>query len=143
MYEMYEFQIHRLRLTVRTFTPQLLVCFLTLWVFGCSGGTGPAVVQPELARQTLMTALNAWKDGNSIDSLRTQSPEIVVQDMDWTAGKQLTDFALQGDGKSVGANLSIEVALVLADASGETSTQRVWFLVGTDPALTVFRDMFH
>ena len=140
---MYEFQIYRLRLAVRTFTTQLLVCLLAVWVLGCSLGTGPAAVRPELARETLITALTAWKDGSSIDALRAQSPEIVVQDPDWTAGKQLTDFALQGDGKSVGATLSIEAQLVLADASGETLTQRVWFLVGTDPALTVFRDMFH
>ena len=56
---------------------------------------------------------------------------------------QTADFELQGDGKSVGANLSIEVHLTLVDTEDKKNEQKVWYLVGTDPALTVFRDMLH
>ncbi len=128
--------------TKRSMT-QILVAMLAVCVVGCFGANAPEAVRPELAKETLITALTAWKDGSQIDVLQTQSPAIVVQDMDWSAGKQLKEFTLQGDGKAVGANLSIEVELILADSSGKTSNSKVWYLVGTDPALTVFRDMFH
>lgn len=122
---------------------QLMIAGCVLCLFGCSGGSATDTVRPDLAKDTLITALTAWKDGKKIDAMQSENPAIVVQDMDWTAGKQLKEFALQSDGKAVGANLSIEVELSLADASGKISKPKVWYLVGTDPALTVFRDMFH
>lgn len=122
---------------------QLFVAVFSILASGCSGLSAPNTVRPDLAKDTLIEALTAWKDGSTIDALQTQSPAIVVQDTDWSAGKKLKAFTLQGDGKAVGANLSIEVELTLVDSSGETSKPRVWYLVGTDPALTVFRDMFH
>ena len=124
-------------------TTQMFVALLVVCVVGCFGANSPEAVRPELAKQALITALTAWKDGSEIDVLQSQSLAIVVQDMDWSAGKQLKEFTLQGDGTAVGANLSIEVELILADSSGKTSNPKVWYLVGTDPALTVFRDMFH
>lgn len=122
---------------------QLFIMILAFIVSGCFGQSAPDTVRPDLAKDTLIKALTAWKDGSKIDALQTQSPAIVVQDMDWSAGAQLKEFSLQGDGKAVGANLSIEVELTLVDPSGKTSKPKVWYLVGTDPALTVFRDMFH
>lgn len=119
----------------------LIVLSVTIQGIGCSEPSD--AVRPDVAKETLITALTAWKNGDSPPLLQERSPAIVVQDMDWTAGAKLQDFQLQGDGKAVGANLSIEVELTLVDAAGASSQQKVWYLVGTDPALTVFRDMLH
>ena len=122
-----------------------LACLFLLITFtsvGCSGSAQDAV-QPNLAKETLITTLTAWKSGETPGQLQSRSPAIVVQDMDWTAGAKLQDFILQGDGKAIGANLSIEVELALVDSKGKASKPKVWYLVGTDPALTVFRDMLH
>ena len=127
----------------RHFVLQLSAVLLAVSFAGCSGESSTDSVRPDLAKETLIKALSAWKDGGKVDALQSQAPPIVVQDMDWSAGKQLQEFSLQGDGKSVGANLSIEVELTLQDAAGKTSKSKVWYLVGTDPALTVFRDMLH
>jgi hypothetical protein len=111
---------------------------------GCSGTSGLDTVRPDLAKDTLILALTDWKNGVEVpDLLQARTPPIVVQDMDWSAGTKLQEFELQGEGKSVGANLSIEVQLTLVDSAGKSTQQKVWYLVGTDPALTVFRDMFH
>ena len=110
---------------------------------GCSGFSSLDTVRPDVAKETLVTALTAWQDGRMPGELKSGSPAIVVQDMDWSAGSQLSKFELQGDGRAVGANLSIEVELNLVNKAGESTQQKVWYLVGTDPALTVFRDMLH
>lgn len=130
-----------LRLKQRLVVPMLIVLSVTIQGIGCSEPADD--VRPNVAKETLITALTAWKNGDSPPLLQEKSPAIVVQDMDWTAGAKLQDFQLQGDGKSVGANLSIEVELTLVDAAGASTQQKVWYLVGTDPALTVFRDMLH
>ena len=133
----------RLRQLLRRSLGQFFMVTLACAIAGCFGQSAPDSVRPDLAKDTLVKALSAWKDGSKIDSLQAQSPAIVVQDKDWSAGSQLTEFTLQGEGKAVGANLSIEVELTLVDSAGKTSKPKVWYLVGTDPALTVFRDLFH
>lgn len=128
--------------TAHTFIPtSLLYLLLLLPTAGCSDTIVPAAVRPDLARDTLVSALTAWKSGQPPDQLQTQSPSIVVQDLDWVSGATLQDFKLQSDGEAVGANLSIEVELALTEPGGKPSTRKVWYLVGTDPVLTVFRDM--
>lgn len=123
---------------------QLLhVTVLAICSVGCSDGANPYPVRSDVARQTLETALDAWKAGNEPSKLRDDNPTIVVQDLDWSAGTQLTAYELVNEGKAVGANLSIEVRLELKDKAGKVSQKSVWYLVGTDPSLTVFRDMFH
>ncbi|WP_077022384.1 hypothetical protein [Fuerstiella marisgermanici] len=136
---------HRAFLTARGYSVRQLLHVTVLAVFsvGCSDGANPYPVRSDVARQTLETALDAWKAGTEPSMLREHNPTIVVQDLDWSAGTQLTAYELVNDGKSVGANLSIEVHLELKNKAGNVSQKNVWYLVGTDPALTVFRDMFH
>lgn len=104
---------------------------------GCS--TDPpkvAAVKPEEARAALKSTLDAWKAGKTIDSLSTENPPIVAQDMDWMQGKKLTSYEVVGDGTPQDANLRCEVKLTLA---GDPTEKKVFYIVGTSPKLTVFR----
>ncbi len=67
--------------------------------------------------------------------MKAENPSIVVQDVDWMGGQSLEDYELLGDGKPMGANLSIEVRLKLKDPAGKVTEKNVWYLVGTDPVL--------
>jgi hypothetical protein len=110
---------------------------------GC--GSGPyesAPVNPEIARETLTSALESWKDGESIEALQEDSPAIVVQDFDWSAGMKLLDYEVLDDGKPESANLIARVKLSLEDREGAKSEKTATYVVGTAPVLTVFRDMF-
>ena len=110
---------------------------------GC--GSGPyesAPVNPEVARETLNAALESWKEGATIESLKADSPSIVVQDFDWSGGAKLLDYEVLDDGKPESANLVARVKLSLEDKEGTKSERTVTYLVGTAPVLTVFRDMF-
>lgn len=120
-----------------------LLLTLCLPCAGCSGKPKIYEVRPDTARQTLVTALTGWKSGLTPEALRGLPEGIVVQDPDWQGGARLQDFALLSDGTPVGANLSVEVRLDLVEKKNATVSRRVWYLVGTDPALTVFRDLFH
>ena len=115
-----------------------LVC-----VVGCSDGGVRYPVRPDVANQTLNAVLSHWKNGGKPDELRDADPQIVVQDFDRASGTRLTEFAVADDAAALDANLSVQVRLELTHADGRTETRNVWYLVSTDPVLTVFRDLFH
>ena len=45
-----------------------------------------APLDVELAREVLKTSLEAWKKGDSPDTLKNGSPSIIAQDPDWVTG---------------------------------------------------------
>lgn len=119
-----------------------LTTVVTCLVFtGCSGGGGSAApVEPSKAREALVVALDSWKKGDTIDSLKSGSPSIVAQDFDWMAGARLVEFEIIGEGKDDNANLRIPVKLTLRTPQGKEVKKSVSYVVGTSPTLTVFRD---
>ena len=124
----------------------LLIAVLSfcLLLAGCAPQTYQSEpVDATVARETLAHVLEAWHDGQSIESLQKESPPIVVQDFDWMGGLKLLDYEVLGPGKEANANLIARVKLVLQKPDGETQEMTVTYLVGTAPALTVFRDFFH
>ena len=115
----------------------------TLVLTGC--GSGPyesAPVNPKIARETLNATLESWKNGETVESLKAESPPIVVQDFDWSGGAKLLEYEVLDDGKPESANLVARVKLSLEDKEGTKSEKTVTYVVGTAPVLTVFRDMF-
>ena len=68
---------------------------------------------------------------------------MTIQDFEWQRGAKLLDYKLLGDGQARDANLSIQVKLTLAPATGKSKNleKTVYYLVGTSPSVTVFRDM--
>ncbi len=70
---------------------------------------------------------------------------MTVQDLDWAGGAKLIDYQILDDGKALDANLSVRVKLVfdgLGKTPGKSAEKTVWYLVGTSPSVTVFRDAF-
>jgi hypothetical protein len=117
--------------------------FCSFVLTGCgSAAYQSAPVDPSKARDTLTRVMESWKEGDSVDSLREESPPVVVQDFDWTSGMKLLDYELVGEANPVDANLIAQVKLTLEDKQGAHSEKTVTYVVGTAPALTVFRDMF-
>jgi hypothetical protein len=117
--------------------------FCSFVLTGCgSAAYQSAPVDRSKALDTLTRVMESWKEGETVDSLREESPPVVVQDFDWTSGMKLVDYELVGDGKPVDANLIAQVKLTLQDKEGTQREKTVTYVVGTAPALTVFRDMF-
>ncbi len=91
------------------------------------------------AREALKTALDQWKAGGSVKSLESSATPMTVQDFDWASGAKLIDYEIFDDGKAYDANLRVQVKLSLG-GPGKATEKKVWYLVGTSPSVTVFRD---
>jgi hypothetical protein len=116
----------------------------TLFLPGCSGSSQAHAVNEPRAREALKTALDHWKNGEDIKALQSSATPMTVQDFEWSSGAKLIRYELVDDGKAYDANLRVRVKLILNDSGkgkGKTTEKTVWYLVGTSPSVTVFRDM--
>jgi len=109
---------------------------------GCGGPARAKPVKVDLARKTLAQVLDHWKSGGNIDELRKRKPEVVAQDFFWIKGMKLQEYRILDDGHPEDASLRCEVELTLLPEDGGAPVKKtVNYLVGTDPVLTVFREM--
>ncbi len=114
---------------------------LSLLAFSGCGSSAAHAVDSSRARDALVTALDRWKNGDAPGSLAAAAPPMTVQDFDWQGGVRLLDYQLLGEGQPRDANLSVRVKLTLAGNKGKPIEKTVYYLVGTSPSVTVFRDM--
>lgn len=119
-----------------------LALLATVPLSGCLRAGHAHDVDPSRAREALKTALDLWKNGGEPRSLATSATPMTVQDFDWASGLRLNDYQVLGDGDPRGANLSIQTVLTLKTKKDKPLRKRAWYLVGTSPAVTVFRDVF-
>lgn len=112
---------------------------IVLTAAGCAEHVAATPVDPSRARDALKTTLDAWKKGQTVDSLKSGSPPIVAQDLEWQSGAVLADYAIAGEGETVDSNLKVPVKLTLKSPGGAPATKQVTYLVTTSPSITVFR----
>ena len=111
----------------------LLVLALPL---GC-GGLEPT--DPDKARETLSLALNAWRDGRTVEETIAGNPPITVSEPKWKAGYKLTGYEVAGTTRAAGFDLKIPVELSLQDPKGKALKEKVKYTVSVEPARTVIR----
>ena len=103
---------------------------------GC-GGQKPA--DPDQARATLAMALDAWRDGKSMDEVTNGSPPITVADPSWKAGLKLARYQVGESARAAGFDLKIPVELWLEDPRGKSTHEKVKYTVSVQPSRTVIR----
>ncbi len=123
-----------------------LAVLATLFLPGCGDPSRAHAVNEPTARDALKTALDGWKNGETPASFASAGSPMIVQDFEWESGAKLLDYQLVDDGKAYDANLRIRVKLTTSGskdkaAAGKNTEKTVWYLVGTSPKVTVFRDM--
>jgi hypothetical protein len=121
----------------------LLAVFLMALVLLAGCGHRNAPVNVDVAEDTLKTVLEKWQAGEKLEDLQDETPQIVVQDLDWSGGAKLTSFEILSDAQPMDANLYAKVKLKLRNKGDEDVEKTVTYCVGTSPVLTVFRDMMH
>jgi hypothetical protein len=116
--------------------------FLTA-LLASAAGCGRAKPQPanaELARETLRTALETWKQGESPDSLRSGTTPIHVADQDWTRGAQLLDYQIDLRDQMFGGALRCQVKLSLQDPRGKKRIKKAIYSIATEEVIFIARE---
>ena len=85
--------------------------------------------------------MEAWKKGDSPETLKNGSPSIIAQDPDWVAGARLVAYSVDGDDNRVADNLFVPVKLTLNLKNGKPATKNVTYVIGTSPHVMVFRSL--
>ena len=126
-----------MRCTHRLSAPAgLATLLLATLPVGCGG---PKPADPDQARATLAVALDAWRDGRTIDDVTNGNPPITVADPSWKAGYKLSRYQVAETARSAGFDLKIPVELWLQDPKGKAVQEKVKYTVSIEPSRTVIR----
>jgi hypothetical protein len=117
---------------------RLAVLAAGLCLAGCGNGAKLSLDE-NLARESLRTALDSWKQGDKPAALKERSPAIVMGDADWDAGKRLVGYTVRAKEFDDGYNLHCTVELVFAGNGDGSRRVVVTYIVGTSPVITIFR----
>jgi len=115
-----------------------LVCLgiLSLSLCGCGQTSRDLALNPDLARDSLKTALQAWVDGKKPQDLQ---PGITMGDSAWASGVKLVSFELlAAQESSDGTNLYVPVLCELKGPSGKVTKTETTYIIGTSPVITIF-----
>jgi hypothetical protein len=123
----------RLRISVA-----LLALTVVPSIFGC-GQAGAD--DPASARDVLLTALDAWKAGKTVDAARGETG-VIVGDPQWQVGYKLVRYEIGGEARPAGFDLNYPAELWMEDAEGRPAREKAVFTVSTRPARTVTRAAF-
>jgi hypothetical protein len=111
---------------------------------GCWGYSQARPVDAPRAREALKIALDHWKKGEDPRSLPSSGTPMVAHDYEWDSGAKLVDYHVVDDSKEEDANLRVQVKLTLSNPGkdkGKPVEKNAWYVVGTSPSVTVYRDM--
>lgn len=103
-----------------------------LCLAGCGKKTDVKDYVPieDAARQSLATALDAWKAGKAPDQIGATNPAINAQDIQWRDGKKLAAYEIVGPAASEDQNRWFTVKLTL---EGAQPIETTYVVVGIDP----------
>jgi hypothetical protein len=108
---------------------------------GCARRPEPAATTPydsELARSTLVSALDAWKRGEA-RKLAKGTPAIRLVDDDLIAGLRLADYEIEEPDDPIERHQDVAVILSLRDRAGKVIRREARYQIATDPGLAVLR----
>jgi len=112
---------------------------LLLLTTGCSSNPPATPYDSEQAREVLVQALEAWKQGEA-HALATRHPPIRFEDDDYRTGTQLIGFRLPHRDEPLRPFEDVEVVLTLRNRQGATVEKTVVYQVALEPALAVLRN---
>lgn len=122
---------------------RVAAAFALILAAGCgatdrSETTAPPPHDPELAKNTLQAALDAWKRGEA-GALARRVPPIRFVDDDFVTGWRLVDYALEEPDMPIKPHADVAVILSLKDPRGKAVRRETRYQVTTSPRLAVLR----
>jgi hypothetical protein len=114
-------------------TASIALCLLA----GCAAAPPAEDYDPQLAREALVTALDAWRVGTPAD-LAKRTPPIHFVDDDWRRGLKLESYEL-ADTIRAQPFKDLPVVLRLRDAKGRVVPRAATYQVSLKPRVAVIR----
>jgi hypothetical protein len=120
----------------------LIAALLSAAAPGCGGSSAsaPAAVDTSQARDLLTSTLDAWRSGETADSLATRSPAVHVKDYEWRGGAKLEAYEVKGTGTPSGPEWRCQVLLTLRGNDGKLKKRPASYSVATSPVIAIIRD---
>lgn len=107
-----------------------------LAIVGC-GNSLPERPDPAQAKQALQTALDAWKNGESIEDLTKRTLPIYFNDPKATDGVQLKTYEFEGSPVFSGQSVRIVVKAILQRDQREGKERSLAYLVDIASAVVI------
>lgn len=117
----------------------IALAFAGVLLAGVGCKPAPVAADPAKARETLRSALDAWKKGETLVAFRQRSPSITVVEAKWQSGYRLLAYELSDGDEMEGYDCRCRVKLSLQSATGKKSQENALFVVSTSPALVIVR----
>ncbi len=105
---------------------------------GCGRGL-PSAMDVGEARVALSAALDAWKDGQSPESLRDRKPPVDFRDVSWDRGNKLRKYEIERE-EPAGVSARMTVKLHLSEKSGANRTRVAVYTVDAGPVIVIRPD---
>jgi hypothetical protein len=102
---------------------------------GCGRGLPPKTDLAE-ARTALTAALDVWKEGRPVESLRERTPPIDFRDVNWEQGARLQKYEVEKE-EPFGVSAKFKVKLHLADKSGTARQRAIVYTVDKGQAVVI------
>jgi hypothetical protein len=108
-------------------------------VVGCGARTYPDA-NPTEATDILRMALDAWKKGETPESLHQRQPPIYFNEPEHKAGTKLIDYKMEGSPGMYGRQVRCMVSLTLESKGGKKTEKDIPYLVDTTPNNVIARE---
>jgi hypothetical protein len=132
--------MHCRTLVTRKLFLGLSLCIVLSSVIGCSNAPSVSSSDPNKAKEIATTILDAWKNGETMESLKQKTPPMFAVIDLWKDGSKLNSYEFVGDGEMVGPNVRFQVRFNCQDKAGKKVDKTIKYLVTTTPAITFIKE---
>ncbi len=106
---------------------------------GCDSSLPPQTDSAK-GREVMKRVLDTWKQGGTVEELKSGSPSVTARDPDWSAGSKLTSYEIADEDGRAGVDLVLTVKLSLTRSDGRTQEKKVNYTVGIGSSTVVVRN---
>jgi hypothetical protein len=119
---------------------RLLSLAATLATAGCGDATPKQDLQ--LLQTSVQTALDAWKEGQRADVLKSQTPAIEFHDDDWQQSARLIDYQIVKIYPETDGTARCAVSLTLQRRGRQPEQVKATYQMNPEPKLIIARDPY-
>ena len=117
----------------------LVPAIVCIALMGCESSLPPQTDAAK-GREVMKRVLDTWKQGGTVEELKSGSPSITARDPDWSAGSKLTSYEIADEDGRAGVDLVLTVKLALTRTDGRTQDKKVNYTVGIGSSTVVVRN---